>query len=54
MSRVVTEVGRPTRYDESPVNHWLNGIMPRKEAARAAIPDALARRLFRFWVRVAP
>ncbi|MFD8089005.1 tetratricopeptide repeat protein [Streptomyces malaysiensis] len=46
VNKVGTEVGRPTRYDESAVKHWLDGTIPRKEA-RATILEALSRRLFR-------
>ncbi|MFI0553462.1 tetratricopeptide repeat protein [Streptomyces scabiei] len=46
VNRIGTEIGRPTRYDDSAVTHWLAGTMPRKEA-RAAIIEALSRRLFR-------
>lgn len=46
VNRVGTEVGRPTKYDQSAVSHWTSGTMPRKEA-RAAILEALSRRLFR-------
>jgi hypothetical protein len=46
VNKVGTEVGRPTRYEQSAVSHWLKGTMPRKEA-RAALLEALSRRLFR-------
>lgn len=46
VNRVGTEQGKPTSYDESTVSHWLKGTMPRNEA-RAAIVEALSRRLFR-------
>lgn len=46
VNKVGTEVGRPSRYDQSAVSHWLSGTMPRKEA-RAALLEALSRRLFR-------
>jgi hypothetical protein len=46
VNRVSTELGKPTKYDESNVTHWLKGTTPRKEA-RAAIVEVLSRRLFR-------
>jgi hypothetical protein len=46
VNKVGTEVGRPTKYEQSAVSHWLSGTMPRKEV-RAAILEALSRRLFR-------
>ncbi|WEH43872.1 tetratricopeptide repeat protein [Streptomyces sp. AM 2-1-1] len=46
VNRVGTESGRPTRYDESAVKHWLQGTVPRKEA-RASILESLSRRLCR-------
>ncbi|MGW5773148.1 tetratricopeptide repeat protein [Streptomyces longwoodensis] len=46
VNRIGTEIGRPTRYDDSAVTHWVAGTMPRKEA-RAAIVEALSRKLFR-------
>lgn len=46
VNRIGTEIGRPTRYDESAVTHWLKGTLPRKEV-RAAVVEALSRRLFR-------
>lgn len=46
VNRIGTEVGRPTRYEESSVTHWLKGTMPRKEV-RACVVEALSRRLFR-------
>lgn len=46
VNRIGTEIGRPTRYDDSGVTHWVNGTMPRKDV-RAAIIEALSRRLFR-------
>lgn len=46
VNRVGTEVGRPTKYSQSAVSHWLSGTMPRKET-RAAVLEALSRRLFR-------
>ncbi|QJS09128.1 tetratricopeptide repeat protein [Streptomyces argyrophyllae] len=46
VNRIGTEVGRPSKYEQSAVSHWLKGTMPRVEA-RAAIIEALSRRLFR-------
>ncbi|MFF7365222.1 tetratricopeptide repeat protein [Streptomyces sp. NPDC008125] len=46
VNRAGTEIGRPTRYDESAVKHWLDGTMPRKEA-RGLILEVLSRRLSR-------
>ncbi|MFF8629721.1 tetratricopeptide repeat protein [Streptomyces werraensis] len=46
VNKIGTEVGRPSKYEQSAVSHWLSGTMPRKEA-RAAIVEALSRRLFR-------
>lgn len=46
VNKIGTEIGRPSRFDDSTVTHWLGGTMPRKET-RAVIVEALSRRLFR-------
>lgn len=44
VNRVGTESGMPLRYDDSAVNHWLNGTIPR-EVVRPLILEALSRKL---------
>ncbi|WP_406254779.1 tetratricopeptide repeat protein [Streptomyces chartreusis] len=46
VNRVGTESGMPLRYDDSAVNHWLDGTIPR-EAVRPLILEALSRKLRR-------
>lgn len=46
VNRIGTEVGRPSKYEQSAVSHWLDGTMPRK-AVRPTIVEALARRIGR-------
>ncbi|QDY76505.1 transcriptional regulator [Streptomyces qinzhouensis] len=45
-NRIGTELNTPLRYDESSVNHWIGGTVPR-ETARRCIVEALSRRLDR-------
>ncbi|KOG66980.1 transcriptional regulator [Streptomyces griseoflavus] len=46
VNRVGTEIGRPLRYNESAVHHWLGGTLPR-EPVRRIILEAFCRRLDR-------
>ncbi|KOT89493.1 transcriptional regulator [Streptomyces sp. NRRL F-5755] len=46
VNRVGTEIGRPLRYNESAVHHWLGGTLPR-EPVRPIVLEAFARQLNR-------